>query len=62
MDVVTAEGSNNKAITYQAAVTEAMEECFLLITVRRKSSDCPWINRRIRKLISRRKGIYVREG
>ena len=62
VDVATAEGSNNKATAYQDAVTGAMEQCFPLITVRRKSTDCPWINNRIRKLISRRKGIYIREG
>ena len=33
-----------------------------LITVRKKSTDCPWINNRIRKLVRRRKGIYRREG
>lgn len=62
VDVAMAEGSNNKATAYRAAGTGAMEEFFPLITVRRKSTDFPWINRRIRKLICRRKGVYVREG
>ena len=62
VDVAIAEGSNAKAETYQSAVTGAMECFFPLITVRRKSTDCPWVNNRIRKLITRRKGIYVREG
>ena len=39
-----------------------MESFFPLITVRKKSTDCPWINHRIRKLIRRRKGVYRREG
>ena len=62
MEVVVAEGSNNKANLYQEQVTGAMEWLFPLITVRRKSSDCPWVNNRIRKLIRRRKGVYRREG
>ena len=61
-DVVQAEGSNAKAELYQEAVTGALEQFFPLITVRKKSTDCPWISNRIRKLIRRRKGIYRREG
>ena len=61
-DVAQAPGSNAKPDIYQGAVTEAMEAFFPLITVRKKTSDCPWINNRIRKLIRRRKGIYRREG
>ena len=61
-DVVQAEGSNQKATIYQEAVTGAMETFFPLITVRKKSTDCPWMNRRIRRLIRRRKGVYRREG
>ena len=60
--LVQAEGSNRKAKMYQDAVTGAMEQYFPLITVRRKSTDCPWINNRVRKLISRRRGVYRREG
>ena len=61
-DVASAVGSNAKAEAYQAAVTGAMEEIFPLITVRKKSTDCPWISNRIRKLVRRRKGVYRREG
>ena len=61
-DVVQSEGSNAKANLYQEAVTGAMEEVFPLITVRKKSTDCPWISNRIWKLIRRRKGVYRREG
>ena len=39
--VLRAEGSQNKAVIYQGMVTEALERCFLLITVRRKSTDAP---------------------
>ena len=56
------EGSNKKADYYQATVTEALEKYFPLIKVRRKTTDCPWINNRIRKLIKNRNEIYLREG
>ena len=32
------------------------------MTVRKKSTDCPWISNRIRKLVKKRKGVYRREG
>ena len=54
--------SNLKAEFYQREVTAALERFFPLIRVRRKTSDCPWINGRIRRLIKKRKGIYRREG
>ena len=62
MGVVQAVGSNRKAEMYQEAVTLAMENFFPLVTVRKKSTDCPWINNRIRKLTARRQGIYRCEG
>ena len=55
-------GSNQKAEYYQEVMTNALEHYFPLLTVRRKTSDCPWINNRIRRLIKKRKGIYGREG
>ena len=39
-----------------------MERFFPLIMVRKKSSDCPWINGKIRRLIKKWKGIYRSEG
>ena len=39
-----------------------MEEFFPLITVRRKSTDSPWVNNKIRKLIKRRRKVYRKEG
>ena len=61
-DVARAAGSNAKAEQYQREVTGALEGAFPLITVRKKSTDCPWMNRRIRRIIARRKGVYRREG
>ena len=61
-DLYCAEGSNRKAEIYQAEVVGAMEACFPLIQMRRKSSDPPWINWKIRKKLKQRSGVYVREG
>ena len=38
-----------------------MEEIFPLITVRRKSTDPPWYNWKVRKRIAQKRGIYKRE-
>ena len=56
------ETSNGKASVYQREVVGAMEACFPLVTMRRKSTDPPWISRAIRKKLQQRRGIYRREG
>ena len=56
------EGSNPKADYYQEVVSWAMGRFFPLITVHRKSSECPWINARIRELTRKRRKIYLNEG
>ena len=61
-DVIGASGSNSKAEIYQKQITTALETFFPLITVKKKSTDCPWINSRIRAMVKDRKGIYRREG
>ena len=58
-DVVQARGSNRKAELYNAAVMGAVEHFF---TTRRKSTDPPWVNAAIRRLVRRRKRVYVEEG
>ena len=55
-------GFDQKAKYYQATVTGALDAFFLLIKVRRKSSDCPWINNKIRSLIIKRKRVCTKEG
>lgn len=60
-DVWGAEGSDAKAEAYQAHIDHAMDTFFPLRTVRRKSTDLPWINRAVRKRI-RRMRVYRREG
>ena len=55
-------GSNAKTEYYQREVVGAMERIFPLITVKRRSSDPPWYNWRIRKMIKQKRGIYKREG
>ena len=40
----------------------AMNECFPLVTVKRKSTEDPWITNKIRKKIRKRKAIFESEG
>ena len=43
-------------------MNKAMETFFPLVTVKRKSTDLPWMNARLRSLIKKKKGINRREG
>ena len=61
-DVLGAEGSNCKADAYQRKINSAIESFFPLITVRRKSTDPPWINARVRKMVKRRKAVFKLHG
>ena len=60
--VLAAHGSNAKAEAYQALVTGAMEVCFPVITTRRKLTELPWINNRIRRLVRQRRGVFRQQG
>ena len=55
----TAEG---KARAYQETLKKAVEACFQLRTVRRKSTDPPWLDRKTKKLIEDKNKLYVTEG
>ena len=61
-EVYCAVDSNEKAKCYQDLINGAMNDCFLVITVKRKSSEHPWINDKIRKKIALRKRIFKKEG
>ena len=61
-ELYLAQGSNGKASVYQSKVTAALEKCFPLVTVQRKSTDPPWFNRRIRKHLKQQRSVYRREG
>ena len=61
-DVVNACGSNAKTDIYQKTVAWAVEKFFPLKTTKRKSTDLPWINRKIKKRIRRRMKIYKKQG
>ena len=51
-----------KLTMYQDIVTAGMESCFPVITTRRKSTDLPWINNRIRRMVRLWRGIFRQEG
>ena len=57
-----AEGSDAKTKAYQDTIGWALETFFPLKTTRRKSTDLPWMNKRIRKLIRDRKRLFWEEG
>ena len=61
-EMVALEGSNKMTDFCQATVMDALERYFPLIKVRRKTSDCPWINNHVRDLIRNCNEIYLREG
>ena len=61
-EVLTEEGSTRKAEAYQATITWALQTFFPLKTTRKKSTSLPWMNSKIRKLISDRKKLYLSKG
>ena len=61
-DVYQAQGSNQKTEAYQAEVVGALERCFPLVKVRRRSNDPPWYNWKVKRRTAQAKGIYRREG
>ena len=61
-EVWEAVGSDAKAEAYQAKMDWAMDAFFPLRTMKKKSTDLPWINRAIRKRIRRRMAVYRKEG
>ena len=56
-DLLTVEGN-----IYQREMQGALGRYFPLVTVRRKSTDPPWYNQKIRKRLKQERGIYRREG
>lgn len=57
-----ASGSDLKAEIYQRHIDWAMNAFFPIKTVRKKSTDLPWINKAIWKRIKRRMRVYRKEG
>ena len=60
-EVYFAESSTAKATAYQDIMDAAMSECFPVVTVKRKSTEDPWITEKIRKKIRKRKAIFKSE-
>ena len=59
---LSAESSNDKTNLYQSQLQEAIDRCYPITTMRRKSSDPPWINGSVRHKIMKRKRLYKIEG
>lgn len=54
--------SDSKAECYQSLILWAMENLFPLRTMRKRSTDPPWINKAVTKLIEARKRVYKETG
>ena len=54
--------SSSKAEIYNRECLNAMKSFFPTITTRRKSSDDPWINDKIRKMVEKSRLAFKREG
>ena len=61
-EVLLTKGATAKARAYQDLIDAAMDTFFPLRTTRRKSTDPPWLSKKILKRIKRRNAIYVKEG
>ena len=57
--LLEAKGSEEKTRIYQEELVRAIESIFPLRTVKRRSTDPPWINSRIKKMIKARKRIFI---
>ena len=55
-------GSNKKAEAYQDLVMAAMADCYPVVTIKRKSTEDPWITEKIRKRIRQRKAVFKQHG
>ena len=60
--IYSAVGSDNKAQAYQDLMNLAMKECYPIITVKRKSTEDPWITDKIRKKLKKRKVVFKKHG
>ena len=60
-DVLLSRGSDSKAEKFQDTIEAALDTFFPTRTVRRKSTELPWINRAIRKRIERMSAHSVRD-
>ena len=62
-EVDFAESSTAKATAYQDIMDAAMSECFPVITVKRKSTEDPWITEKSgRKFVKEKLFVRVRGG
>ena len=61
-EVVRESTSNGMAEAYQATITWAVESFFPLKKRQKKSTDLPWMSKKILKQIQNRKRLYWEEG
>ena len=62
VEVKEAAMADAKADAYQATVMAAMDFFFPLRTVKKKSTDPPWMDKKTASMVEDRKRLYVEEG
>ena len=50
------------AVAYQGLINSALDKCFPVVTVKRKSTEDPWITEKIRKKIRQRQKVFKKQG
>ena len=61
-DSVYCECPTESANNMNALLMNLMNECFPYVWVKYKSTDCPWVTNKYRRLVRKRKRIFKREG
>ena len=60
--VYAAPSPTTKVMAFQVILAALLESCFQWKTTTRLSTDPPWMNNKIRRLIKKRRKVYDREG
>ena len=60
--IIERDTSTGSASALNDLLTELFNNCFEEKTRRYKSTDAPWFNKRIKRLVSRKRRIYRQEG
>ena len=61
-EVLCAGTADEKASAYQETVVKAVERFFPLRTVKKRSDDPPWLDKKTRDLLEQKKRFYMEEG
>ena len=60
--IISIQDPSEAAAALTAALDDVVERCFPLVWVKYKSTDSPWIDKKLRRAIRRRRRIFKEEG